>query len=109
MDVKKWVTDRVKRISDWEKYRFEFGKYKGNFIWEVFEYDPQYFQWVFLNARNRLNPEVDIFIRSNHRQIASAIAEQEEAEKNMFHEIDWGETSPSSSSLETSLPASKPD
>lgn len=82
--LRNYVDERTTSIKDRQEFTFNFGKYQGYRILEVFVKDPQYLKYVYQNAKYRLSPLIHGFIVDNSQAIKQAISDQEKKELDVF-------------------------
>lgn len=82
--LRNYVDERTNSIRDRQEFSFDFGKYKGYRVLEVFQKDPQYLRYIYEKAKYRLTPKIHEFIIDNSSDIKLAIEKQEKQELNVF-------------------------
>jgi len=78
------LKESCKSYKELESYRFKFGKYIDQMIWDVAIKDPQYLKWLWINARMKLSPNQATFIYQYSTDIKTAIEKQDLAERDVF-------------------------
>lgn len=79
-----YCDERTKSLIDKEGFCFNFGKYNGYHVTDVFKDDPQYLKYVYRKAKYRLPPRIHQFIIDNNKEIKAAIAAHDLKELDVF-------------------------
>jgi hypothetical protein len=82
--LRNYIDERTHTIRDRNEYTFNFGKYKGYRVLEVFTRDPQYLIYLYENVRHKISPKIDEFIQDNSLMIKAASEDQEKKRLSLF-------------------------